>query len=297
MQTKRTAQTVQETIANSLDARGYYFDDSDGIVFKSLDLLYKREGITEDISLGGDIGIFSIEQKGGQKYSGTRYGIDLFYSHFDLRLGFNKFSDYSEFVPTIKYHNNYENQSYLFEYTRQNALFYTYSLVPYEKKIIANHFSVSDYIVFENKTNLWANIVVNFFSNDDREITGQFDWIFYQNTLFSPKFSYTLALEGWYTSHSRQHTDFYSPSFTDATLLRFNPQYEFSKWFGLKAKLGIGHSFHDEIEPYKYGLWAFGKPTKNLFYLAGCLNSNAARLANGPTYHYTECEVKVGYKW
>jgi len=297
LQTTKTARTIEKRVANSLDASAYLFDDSDGITFKSLDLLYKRERIAKNTTLGADIGVFSIEQSGGKKYSGTRYGVDLYFRHFDFRLGMNKFPDYKEVVPTIKYHNNYKNNSYIFEYTRQNALFYTYSLAAYEKEIKANHFSASNYVLFEDKTNLWANLQVNFFSNDDRETTGQFDWIFYQDTLFTPKFRYSLALEGWYTSHSRQHTDFYSPSFTDATLLRFNPQYTFSKWFNLKGKFGFGHSFHDKIEPYKYGLWAFGQPAKNLSYLVGCLNSNAARIANGPTYHYSECEAKVGYKW
>lgn len=163
-------------------AKAYYFEDSDGIVFKSLDLLYKRDQLIEDLDFGVDLGLFALEQKNVKnnqnvkKYNGIRYGVSLYYNHFSLRLGMNDYDDFSEFVPTIKYENRYENHSYALEYTHQNALFYTYSLAAYEKKITAEHFSVTDYISFENSANLWANLQFNAFSNGDFETTGQYDW-------------------------------------------------------------------------------------------------------------------------
>jgi hypothetical protein len=281
---------------NYLEASAYLFSDSDDITFKSVDLLYKRLQVIDEIALAADIGLFSISQY-DKKYNGIRYGGTIFYKHFSLRLGMNDYDDFSEFVPTLKYQNRYKKHSYSLEYTRQNALFYTYSLAAYEKEIKADHFSVSDYIVFENKTDLWANIEVNLFSNDDREVTGQFDWVFYKNSAFTPKFTYSFALEGWYTSHTKEHSDFYSPSFTDSTMLRFNPQYLFSKYIGVRAKIGTGYSVVDETIPYKYGAWLFGNPSDNLNYELGCLESNAARLSIGGDYHYMECNAKVGYTW
>ena len=226
-----------------------------------------------------------------------RYGATLFYDNFSLRLGMNDYDDFSEFVPTLTYANRYKKHSYNLEYTRQNALFYTYSLVPYEKRIKADHFSASDFVTFENKTDLWANIEINLFSNQDTEVTGQFDWVFYKDTAFTPKFTYALALEGWYASHSKQHSDFYSPSFTDATLLRFDPQYIFSKYIGVRGRVGLGYSVTDEVMPYKYGVWLFGEPANNLAYEIGCLESNAARLSYGKNYHYRECKASLGYSW
>ena len=170
-------------------------------------------------------------------------------------------------------------------------------IIEYEKKIIANHFSASDYVNLKNNTNLWMNLQMNMFSNNDTEFTGQFDWRFYQDTLFTQNFTYYLALEGWYTSHSKESLCFYSPSFSDSTLLRIDPQYIFSKYFGIKGKLGIGYSVTEETQPFKYGYSIFGNPTENLSYTAGCTHSNAAKLAAGTTYHYTECEVNLGYKW
>jgi len=281
---------------NHLVGDAYIFEDSDDITFKSIDLLYKRSRITDHIALSADIGLFSIEQY-EKKYSGMRYGATLYYDNFSLRLGMNDYDDFSEFTPTLMYRDSYKNHSYNLEYTRQNALFYTYSLVPYEKRIIADHFSASDFIVFDNKTDVWLNAEVNLFSNDDTEVTAQFDWIFYRDTAFTPKFTYAYALEGWYTSHTKQHSDFYSPSFADATLLRFDPQYIFSKYIGVRGKFGLGYSVMDQVTPYKYGTWIFGEPIKNLAYEIGCLESNAARLSYGDNYHYRECRASVGYTW
>ncbi len=281
---------------NHIKADAYMFKDSADIIFKSLDLFYKRSQITDHIALSADIGLFSIGQH-KKKYSGIRYGATLFYDNFSLRLGRNDYDDFSEFVPTLTYKNSYKQHSYSLEYTKQNALFYTYSLVPYEKRIIANHFSVSDYILFENKTDLWANIEVNFFSNADREMTTQFDWVFYKDSVWRPKFTYSVALEGWYTSHSKHHYDFYSPHFADSTLLRLNPQYVFSKYAGVRGKIGIGYSIVDKTIPYKYGLWLFGNPMKHLDYEIGCLESNSARLSYGSNYYYRECKAKISYSW
>jgi len=292
-----SSETIRSNaLLNYLEGNAYIFEDSDDITFQSLDLLYKRSKVTQDISLGVDVGIFSIAQY-EKKYSGIRYGGTLFYDNFSVRLGMNDFDDFSEFVPTLMYQDKYKRHSYTLEYTRQNALFYTYSLTPYEKKIVANHFSVSDYIVFNNQTDLWANIELNVFTNSDTEVTGQFDWVFFKDTLWTPKFTYSIALEGWYTSHSKQHGDFYSPNFADSTMLRFNPQYIFSKYIGIRAKIGLGYSVSDETIPYKYGAWIFGNPINNLHYELGCLESNAARLAIGGNYHYTECKANIGYAW
>lgn len=281
---------------NYLQADAFLFEDSDDIVFKSIDLAYKRSKVTKQMSLGADVGVFSIEKR-RKKYSGMSYGGTLFYDNFSLRLGINDYDDFSEFVPTLIYQNKYDNHSYTLEYTRQNALFYTYSLLAYEKQIVANHFSISDFIVFNSKSELWANITSNIFSNEDRELTAQFDWVFYKGSAFRPQFTYNFALEGWYTSHSIQHKDFYSPSFADATLLRVDPQYIFSKYLGVRGKLGLGYSVVDVALPYKYGIWLFGQPTENIDYSLGCLESNAARVSFSQGYHYRECRAHLGYLW
>jgi len=282
---------------NSLLSKAYYFEDSDGFILKSLDLFYKRVKVTENISVGVDAGIFMFENRDIVEYSGVRYGATLFYGGFSLRLGMNDFEDFSEFVPTLIYQGTYQNHGYTLEYTRQNAIFYAYSIRAYEERIVADHFSLSDYVSFSDNRDLWANITVNMFSNDDREITGQFDWRFFHDTVWSPNFTYHLAIEGWYTTHSKQHNIFYSPAFSDATILRVDPQYIFSRAFGVRARFGVGHSFSDETQPYKYGLWVFGEPANNLSYTAGCLHSNAARLSYGPNYNYMECEANLGYSW
>ena len=282
---------------NNLHAKAYLFEDSDNIRFTSLDLLYKRSQVTKNIALSADVGMMSIENIKVVKYSGIRYGATLFYNHFSLRLGKNDFDDFSEVVPTLRYDNVYKKHNYSLEYTRQNALFYTYALPTYKKRIKADHFSISDYKSYKDKTDIWANLEANHYSNTDIEVTGQLDWRFLYKTLLVENLQYHVAVEGWYTSHTKVSNYFYSPSFADSTMLRVDPQYIFSKWFSLRGKVGVGYSIKDESTPYKYALWAYGTPYKNLSYSLGCLFSNAARLSNGPNYHYRECDANLGYSW
>lgn len=282
---------------NYLYGNVYHFEDSQDIVFESTDIFYKRSKITNNLDMAIDGGYFFIEKKGVNKYEGTRYGATLFYNNFSLRLGINQYENFSEIVPTIKYQNSYKQHNYTLEYTRQNALFYTYSLCSYEKRVTANHFSASDYVALKNNTDLWSNVAVNKFSNNDTEVTGQFDWRFFYDTAFNDKFSYYLAAEGWYTSHTLENSCFYSPEFADSTLLRVDPQYVFSKYLGVRTKFGAGFSATGNSVSYKYGAWLFGNPTDKLSYTAGCLHSNAAKISADTTYNYLECKLNLGYEW
>jgi len=282
---------------NSLLLDVYSYQDSDTFYLRTSDLFYKRSRITTDFSAAIDIGLVNFGQENLANYRGIRYGGTLVYKNFSLRLGVNSFEDFSELVPTLKYSDSYKNNSYILEYTRQNAVFYTYAIKPYEKRIDANHFHLSDNVSFENRMQLWLAVGYNMYTNGDNELTGEFNWMFYKDTVFTPEFTYTLNLEGWYTSHSKQHADFYSPNFADSTLLRFDPKYIFSKYFGVRGSYGGGYSSSDKDFPYEYGLWAFGEPMNNMDYEVGCHYSNAARIATDGNYHYEECTAHVGYTW
>ena len=282
---------------NYLNAKVYSFEDSDNIRFRSLDLEYERAKVSKNISLAADIGMMSIENTQGNKYNGKRYGATLLYNHLSMRLGLNDFDDFLEVVPTLRYEDSYRKHNYMFEYTRQNALFYTYSLPSYEKRITADHFALSDYKSYNDKTDIWASLESNRYSNTDVEVTGQFDWRFFYDTFLRDDFSYHVALEGWYTSHTKVNSDFYSPNFADSTMIRIDPKYTFTKYLSLLGKFGVGYSVKDKDTPYKYGLWIQATPQNSLSYKLGCLFSNAARLSNGPSYHYRECEANLGYAW
>lgn len=212
-------------------------------------------------------------------------------------MGVNQYQDFSEIVPTLAYQNSYKGHNYTLEYTRQNALFYTFSLCPYENRITADHFAATDEIVLEDNTDLWSSIEVNSYSNSNIEITPQFDWQFYYGEITS-NFTYHYALEGWYTMHTNPNDCYYSPDFYDATLLRVDPVYKFSRYLGVKGKLALGYSVKGESGLYKYGLWVFGDPTDSLSYSAGCLRSNSSKSVGAATdYYYTECEANLGYRW
>ncbi len=284
-------------LLNTFLAKGYHFQDSEKITFNSIDLFYTRQQITSEFGIGVDGGSFFIQKQDVAKYSGKRLGASLLWNHFTFRIGINIFDDFNEFVPTVQYESKYRQHNYSLEYTHQNALFYTFALCPYEKRIDVHHFSASDYISFRNNKDLWANLELNNFSNNDTEFTGQFDWRFYYDTLTNKNFSYHLALEGWYTTHSKQTTCFYSPDFSDTTMLRIDPRYIFSKYLGVKAKAGLGYSFADQAQAYKLGLWFFGTPKENLTYNIGCLYSNATRFSASSSYNYRECDVNLGYTW
>jgi len=294
---KNHVSSSQSSDYNTLTFKGYYFHDSAEITFKTADLFYKTKNIFHNTAFGIDTGVVSLEKKNQGKYTGYRYGFSVYWKHLMLRLGANHFKDFSEFVPQISYTNSYKKHNYLIDYKYQNSLFYTYALKSYEKRIKAHHISVSDYISLERQSDLWASLEYNIFSNSDKELTLQYDWRFYYNQLFDESFSYYIALEGWYTSHTKQHTDFYSPSFSDTTIIRIDPQYIFSKYIGIKAKAGIGYSFKDKTVAYKYGIWLFGNPINNLSYNAGCLYSNSAKVSSGTSYNYEECKLNLEYQW
>jgi len=282
---------------NKLILENYYFEDSDETTFNNINLSYIKQNIFKDFSLGIDFGYFFIKKENLEKYDGNQYGISLLWDNLTIRLGINKYKDFNQFVPSITYKNRYKKHSYSIKYTYQNALFYTFSLASYEKKINTHHLSISDYIALKNKKDIWANITLNHFTNSDTELIAQYDWRFYYDTFNNSNFSYHLALEGWYNSHSKPNKDFYSPNFSDSTLLRIDPQYIFSKYLGIKSNFGLGHSFRDKTEAYKLGISLFGNPTDTLSYSTGCHYSNSSRISQGSSYSSQECKIKLDYAW
>lgn len=279
---------------NYLAAKGYSFKDSEGVYFQSVDLFYRRYKISDDVDLGVDTGVFSFGEKDTRKYNGMRYGVFIFYDHFSFRLGENDFDDFSEIVPTIKYENNYKNHEFTLDYTRQNGLFYAYRVCPYKKRIKANHYSISDYIGLQNRSNIWVNMTANNYSNEDLETIGQFDWRFHYDTILNNKLTYNFAIDGYYTMHTKQNDCFYSPNFDDGTYLRIEPDYKVKKYFSILGMLGVGYSLNAEQFLYKYGLWLHGNPLKDLSYKIGCMKNNSARSGG---YYYHECKAELEYKW
>lgn len=306
----KTAHSV-EMISNSVETaslekslntallQGYYFEDSDNIRFSSVDLFYKREEFIDNIDVGVDSGFFAIEKKNLKKYEGRRYGATLYADQWSLRLGVNQYSDFSEFVPTLKYQDRYKKHSYLLEFTRQNALFYTYSLCSYENRISTNHFQASDYVNLGNEKDLWASFALDDYDNGDLAFTPQFDYRFYYDTIVAPDLTYHLAVEGWYTSHTKTNDCFYSPDFYDSTLVRIDPEYHLSKSLRLQSKFGVGYSFYAKSLHYKYGVWLKGTPLQDMDYSFGCLQSNSSRgsFAGSKGYSYVECKAELGYRW
>jgi hypothetical protein len=284
-------------VPKSMLAKGYYFEDSDDIIFASYDLVFERVSLSKKIDFGMDAGQFYIQEQNNKRINGWRYGASLYYKHFVFRIGQNYYDDFSEVVPSLAYVNSYKNHSYQFKFIQQNAVFYTYRPSVIDARIKANHFEFSDYVTFRDKTSLWMNLEVNDYSNNDTEVTVQYDWRFYYHKIAHTKFSYDLALEGWYTTHSRETNLYYSPHFADSTLIRFDPEYIFSKSFGLRGIFGIGYSFSDENTPYKYGMSIFGNPNDTLSYELGCLYNNSVRGLNTATYNYLECDFSLGYSW
>ena len=285
-------------IKNRGGVRGYHYRDNDDFCLDSADLFYTRLRLGEEMDVGLDAGVIRVAQHAAS-HRGFRIGSTLRYGDLSFRLGMNRFKDFIESVPGVKYRFFYKQHHFTLQYTRQNALFYTYNLTPYDKRIRADHFALNDYAAFENGMSLWASLGFNRFDNGDVETVPQFDWIFYNPHITKQNFHWDLALEGWYTAHTKpHHGDFYSPSFADSTLVRLDADYIFSPLFKISAQVGAGHSFHDENNPYKYGIWLQGRRNDTLYYKLGCLQSNTARIGSLPGgYHYIECNADIGYLW
>ena len=281
---------------NYLLAKGYYYEDSSHIRFKSLNLFYRRNRLSENLDMGVDGGLFSIEDE-TRRHKGTSVGISAFFHHFSLRLGENIYDDFSEFVPTLSYQNVYKRHSYILEYTKKNALFYTYSLCPYEKKISTHHLSASDYIALSEKSDIWSMISVDFFSNRDISSVLEFDYKFFDSLDQFEKLRYSFSVDGWYNTYTKTNNCFYSPKFDDSTMLRIDPSYPLSKYASIRARFGLGYAFYSKSQVYKYGLWLSAQPIQNLSYEIGCQKSNSSRSGFGAGFYYNECEANVGFKW
>ncbi|UCM99434.1 tetratricopeptide repeat protein [Sulfurimonas sp. SWIR-19] len=282
---------------NIARAEWFSFSDSEKVKFQSVDLFYERYFFKNNFGLGVDGGLFSIEQEGRNKYNGKRFGISALYKHFKIRLGMNIYDDFSEFVPLVEYKNKYKKHEYILQYTRQNALFYTYFLSAYEKQIFSDHFSLEDYLAMDNNTSLWAGLAADNYSNGDLAVTAQFEWNFLTGKFLTQKLRYRLYIDGYYTAHTKQQNDFYSPVFDDITMIRIDPEYRFSKYLGIRGSMGAGTSMSGNSIPYKYGVWLFGNPVENLSYIVGCLYNNSLRSAANTTYEFTECKANLGYSW
>ena len=284
-------------IPKELLQKGYYFEDSDDVVFASYDLFAKQVSLTKKLGLGLDIGTFYIQEKNRPKQRGYRYGVSVHYDKWIVRLGRNSYNDFSEYVPTIRYKDRHGRHGYQFEYTYQNALFYAFREKTLDERIKAHHFNFSDYITWRDKTSLWSNIEVNNYSNNDTEIVAQYDWKFFYDKVDNTAFTYDFAFEGWYDTHSKETTAYYSPKFADTTVLRADAIYRFSKYMSVRAYAGAGYSFYDKYIPYKYGMHLFSNEIDQLHYDVGCLYSNSLRAASSTNYHYMECDFSLGYTW
>jgi len=285
------------SIPKELLQKGYYFEDSDDVIFASYNLFAKQVSLTSKLSLGLDIGTFYVQEKNRSKRQGYQYGLSVYYDKWTVRLGRNSYNNFNEYVPTVRYKGTYGRHGYQFEYTYQNALFYVFREKTLNDRIKAHHFNLSDYVTWRDKTSLWSNIEVNNYSNNDTEIVTQYDWRFLYHKVAHTALTYDLAFEGWYSTHSKETNDFYSPKFADTTVLRTDLIYRFSKYMSLRAYAGVGYSFYDKYIPYKYGIHIFSNEIDQLHYDVGCLYSNSLRAASNTNYHYMECDFSLGYTW
>ena len=293
-----TVGAYPKSVPRELLQKGYYFEDSDDVIFASYDILGREVSLTHKLGLALDIGRFYINDHSHGRQYGYRYGVSLHYDKWIVRLGQNHYDEFSEFVPTIRYTDKYGKHEYQIEYTRQNALFYVFRESVLDQQITTNHFSVSDSISWRNKTSLWANFELNAYSNNDTEITVQYDWKFFYDKMRNIDFSYGFALEGWYDSHSKQIKKlYYSPKFADTTIVRLDTEYRLSKYLNIRAFAGAGYSFYDKYVPYKYGIHLFSNEIDSLLYDMGCLYSNSLRNSSSANYNYIECNFLLGYTW
>jgi len=277
--------------------KGYYFSDSEDIVYASYDVFSSKVLLTHKLGLSFDTGYFHVKEQNNDMLRGYRYGLSLHYDKWTFRIGKNHYNNFSEFTPTLRYISSYKKHEYQIEYTHQNALFYVFRESAISKQIKADHLNISDFVSLANETSLWSSWEINRYSIEDVESTLQYDWKFLFNKTKNIDFSYDLALEGWYDMHSKGTDYFYSPKFADTTTLRLDANYKFSKYISTRLFAGLGYSFYDKYVPYKYGMQLFSNEVKNLSYNVNCLYSNSIHNVSSSSYNYIECNFSLRYTW
>jgi len=287
---------IHEPLRKSSSLSSIYFNDDDS-EFYSVGLRTDHFHLNEKIDFSLDLSKYYISERDGVNFNGWQYGLSLYYKHFSLRLGGNQNKVFSEFIPSITYQNSYKRHNYQVKISYENALFSTYKTDVIEQKIKVTHLEFSDYAMFRDKTSLWASLAVNHYSNSDLEITGQFDWRFYHHEDKTHKFLYDFALEGWYTAHTKQTEYYYSPKFSDSTLVRLNTKYLFSEKINVEANMGLGYSFEEKNTPYKYGVNISGNFDKDFSYHVGVEYQSSVRADSDVSYDYITGTFGLEYQW
>ena len=293
-------QGIQEAVKlNAIQTSVYYFEDSDKFRRFLVDARFKRAQLYDNLDVGIDAGYFAFERIGVTNHSnGVRYGATLYADGWGFRLGANHFENFTEFAPTVTYAGSYKSNTFLFEWTHQNAIFYTDSLAVYEERISTNHFQLSDYLDFDWGS-FWGGLEVNAYSDDNTAVIPQFDFQFFRQEFFDDTFRYTLAAEGWYMYNTEPSILYYSPESYDSTQLRLDPSLKLYGDVWLLAFAGAGYSSSTESSLYKYGLKVAVLHPDSLQFIAGCQESNNAQTSFGfsPDYSYVECRADLGYAW
>jgi hypothetical protein len=293
-------QGIQEVVRrNAVKTSGYFFEDSDKFRSFSVDATFKRSQLYGPMGISMDGGYFGFERVGLPGHTnGVRYGATFYIDGWGFRLGANHFEDFTELVPRVTYAKNYKGNALSFEWSHQNAIFYTNSLAVYEERISNDHFQLSDYVEL-GWGSLWASLEANFYSNENTAVIPQFDFYFLRQDFFDDSFRYTMALEGWYMFNSKPSDLYYSPDSYDSTLLRIDPSLKLFGDIWLLAFAGGGYSSSTESTLYRYGLKVADLDPERLQFSAGCMESNDARseLGFSSDYHYIECSAELGYSW
>lgn len=278
-----------------------YYRNRDRIEFYAVTAAYERKHLFERWGMGAYAGYFSIYSPDAALATqyGTRTGVTFSDEHLTLRLGVNRYEEFSEFAPAVIYQNRYGELSYVLEYAYQNAMFYTMSPQALAAQIGTHHFEASSYYYGSERWNLWSSIALNLYSNSNTALIPQFDYNFYR-FIFSDSFSVATSLNGWYMFNSSPNTDYYSPKSYDSTLVGLRPSWIANQYMTLNLILDAGYSFSDASPLYNFGFNLSMEEKKGLRYQLGCRESNAARNASSLTtidYYELECTGLLEYSW
>ena len=210
--------------------------------------------------------------------------LDAYYKFNKLKAGFTfgKYEGYTYLFPYLEYSSNYTYKFYQKITGKEQK-----SFCAVDKHLTTSTFEISKYKGYQKKYKemtkyWWSTALSNIKSNN--QFTPQFQYLLKQKDLSVIENYFYIS--GWYQFDSNPNDCYYSPNFTDNTLLEWHPVYK-----GLEGIFKYGYSFKDSVYLKSYGF-----DYQDKFISFDC-TKNYSFKSGTSAYWYEECNLKAGVKW
>ncbi len=225
--------------------------------------------------------------------SGNYFGFGLKKENYFGDVVFDKSGSNSNIGWSLGYNTLFLGNSLTFKLDRKNLVYSRRTCCSNELMRVKGE--VSGYRQLSQKRGLWWSLAYEDIEDDNRVLTPQFDYEFYDKSF--GKLDSIYYLSGWYQFNDKTTSCYYSPDKIDNNLIGIKAYYPVNKKLTLQAKGALGYSFWEETLLYKAGFWLKSDSTIKYFAQIGCDFSNSSTSGTQTGYQSFECGLQVRKTW